>query len=201
MKNKIFAVLLLSFCVLYACKESPSSKNEVDSEPQKDSVVVSEAETNVIDIVEVKLGPDNWSDSEFKKYQNGKKLTQEERTQLKIDDIKGEVLNKQLKNNELARGKAIYQGNNGRIESVVYGFEENGSYEFYEFIVSYDKSGSYIDHLQVGHNPLYHSAELSAVIKGDSIKTKLYCAEDMDYPETTTYTVYKIDSDLKFTKK
>lgn len=171
--------------------ETPVFKKEgvKDETPQK-----------ISDIPETKFDISNSTESELIKYKKGPKLTQKERESLKIDNIGGDVLNKYLKNKELVKGKVIYQAQNGHIETLVHVFEENGSYQFTEFIISYDTSGNYIDHLMVGQSPFYVLHEISAVLKGDNIKVRTHTEEDMDYPATTTYSTYKISPELKFTK-
>lgn len=207
------AVTLLIMTILSACGgkstgENDSSKDtvkEVEKEQEteknqtanKPPAVKTQADnTLVINLPETKFGMKYWNQAERDKYIKGKKITQQERLSLKLDNIKEDVF-KQLENNEVVRGKTIYSGENGRIESiiVVYDYPREGQ-EFLEYIISYDVNGNYVNHLCVGCEKLYYTNDIYAILKGAAITVTNYYADQGD--EETTTIKYRISPDLKF---
>ncbi|MDH6353710.1 hypothetical protein M2132_000027 [Dysgonomonas sp. PH5-45] len=149
------------------------------------------------DIPETKFGMNYWSQAEQDKYSKSKGITQQERLALKINNIQDHMLNKELKNNELVKGKTIYEDESGSIKSVIVVSKYPGeSPEFFEYLISYDFNGNYINHLQVGEKRTFYTNDIYAIVKGETITVTNYYAEGDD--EETIVTKYKISPELKF---
>lgn len=83
----------------------------------------------------------------YEKFYKNRRITQSEREQLKIDYI-----NKSLPNNELVKGKLIYKGDNGRLETFLHVVEDHNTLEM---LVSYNSKGDYISHIIIGELGVY----------------------------------------------
>lgn len=149
-----------------------------------------------VNIPKTKFGMKYWNQTERNKYVKGRRITSQERLSLKLNNIKDDVF-KEAKNNQLVRGKTVYDGKNGRIESIVfvYDYPSEGQ-EFLEYIISYDSNGNYVNHLCVGCEKLYYTNDIYTVLEGATIIVTNYYADAGE--EETITTKYRISPDLKF---
>jgi hypothetical protein len=75
------------------------------------------------------------------------RLTQTQREELKIDEIKTELNMKNIPSEDLVPGKLYYRGENGKLESFVY-VNPNG--KIHEYLIAYDPKGNYVDCIETG---------------------------------------------------
>jgi hypothetical protein len=87
------------------------------------------------------------SDVSENSFINKPRITQTQREELKIDEIKAELNMKNVPSEDLVPGKLYYHGENGRLESFVY-VNPNG--KIHEYLVTYDPRGNYVDCIENG---------------------------------------------------
>lgn len=175
--------------------EETNTDNSVNTNTSSQTVVEKQA-LQAVSIPKAKFGMKYWNQAERNKYIKGEKITQQERLLLKLDNVKGRVF-KQIKNNQIVRGETIYSGKNGRIESIVVVYDLPGEgQELFEYLISYDSRGNYIDLLQVGEKRLYYTNDIYAIIEDSIITVTNYYADAGD--EETIIAKYKVSPRLTF---
>jgi hypothetical protein len=75
------------------------------------------------------------------------RITSTQRKELRIDEIKTDILMKNIPSEDLSMGKLYYAGENGRLESFVY-IEPKGKIR--EYLLSFDPKGNYVDCIEIG---------------------------------------------------
>lgn len=150
-----------------------------------------------LNIAEIKLGVSNWTKEQHLKYAEGERITPEEKLALKLDDIKDKTLSVLVKTEELAKGPTVYEGEHGRIETLVVIIDYPGEgKEFFEYIISYDPAGNYVAHLETGYSKMYVGDDVTTIIKGSSIAYKNSYCEPGEMG--TFYIEYEITPGLEF---
>ena len=140
-------------------------------------------------------------DDSYDKHYKRQRITDEERQELKIDNIKfkdfGTATNfGKHKNKMLAKGKLIYCGANGRLETIMLIEAPDGN--TLEYLVSYNAQGEYVDCIRVGCIFSYAGDRGSSKINLKSVTyNSYYPAEGEDEGGENTYK-YRITDDLKF---
>ena len=120
-----------------------------------------------------------------------KRITAAERRELEIDGIE-EVRNHP--NREIAKGKELYKGDEGRIATFLVIQED---YATFEFLASYSPDGKVIDCIRVGTNMAYSSDEEVAIIEGNSVKCLSSWGEPGESSEVIAQ-IYTITDELHF---
>jgi hypothetical protein len=80
-------------------------------------------------------------------FMNRPRITPAQREQLRIDEIKTDIVMKNIPSDDLIPGKLYYLGENGRLESFIY-IEPKG--KIHEYLVSFDSKGNPIDWIEIG---------------------------------------------------
>ncbi len=96
-------------------------------------------------------------------HQNKPRLSQQEQEDLKVGQISCNSI--VFQSYDFAKGITVYQNENGRLESVLY----IGDYMVYEYLVSYDNSGKYIDCMEIGYVMNNANTKMAAIIEGSKI--------------------------------
>lgn len=96
-------------------------------------------------------------------HHNKPKLSEQEQERLKVDQISCNSVVFQDRN--FAKGVTVFQNESGRLESVLY----IGEQSVYEYLVSFDASGRYIDCMEIGYVMNNADTKMSAFIEGDKI--------------------------------
>lgn len=125
------------------------------------------------------------------------RMTATDRKKYQIDKVKHEFISSTIPNNQLAKGKLIYQGNEGRIETFLYIIQDNVTYEF---LVSYDKAGNYLDCICLGSLSAYGGDTGYAEISGNKIITHSYYPPEEGEEELEYLVEYKVKPNLHFSK-
>lgn len=182
---------------------APITESDVSSSDQEQTEILSE-DTNCSDLVEEQV--DNPSNIHlnisqttgvitshnvaYDKFYKNRRISQSEREYLKIDFI-----NRSLPNNELVKGKVIYMGNNGRLETFLNVVEDQNTSEV---LVSYNSNGDYVSHIKIGELGVYSGDRAYARIEGNGLSVYIYTIEDESVSEETVR--YIITPELNFRK-
>jgi hypothetical protein len=129
-------------------------------------------------------------------YTKLKRITAEERKSLQLDQIRldGVDMNKYL-NKQIARGKTIYKDTEGQLETFLIIVEDHATYEY---LISYDAQGNYVDCINFGQNMLYAGDLKTGHIEGNKIKLSYSWAEpESEWGEGISM-IYTIMDDLHF---
>jgi hypothetical protein len=125
-----------------------------------------------------------------------KRITAGDRTELKLDSIKNDYFAKRT-NQNFSRGKVVYKDANGRMESVLIIVDDHATWEF---LLSYNSSGAYVDCVQIGNIMNYAGDGGEAHIEGNKITYKTtWMDESGDGGESLR--MYEITPDLHFVAK
>jgi hypothetical protein len=129
-------------------------------------------------------------------YTKLKRITAEERKSLQIDQIRLEDvdMNKYL-NKQIAKGKTIYKSVEGRMETFLVIVEDNATYEY---LISYDALGNYVDCITFGQHILYAGDLQTGHIEGNKIKLSYSWAEPGSEWGEGISMIYTIMDDLHF---
>ncbi|MDR2042221.1 MAG: hypothetical protein LBP98_07900 [Tannerella sp.] len=126
------------------------------------------------------------------KYKAG--ITATERKRLGIDLITFDEVNKKP-NREIARGKKIYTGEEGRLETFAVIIEDHATYVY---LASYDADGKWSDCIRIGENLVYAGDEMTGRIEGNTVKTYSRWAEPLAEWGEGVSGVFTITDDLRF---
>ena len=124
-----------------------------------------------------------------------KRITNAERKELGIDTILKGDNHYNYPNRDIAKGKEIYKGEEGRIASFLVIWVEQA---IFEYLVSYDPSGNVIDHIMIGVDYYYSSDLLSASIEGNKIRSISEWADPGEAWGEGIDQIYTITDDLHF---
>ena len=127
----------------------------------------------------------------YNEHYERKRITAAERRELEINGIE-EVKNHP--NQEIAKGKEIYKGEEGRIVTFLVIQED---YATFEFLVSYAPDGKLVDCIRVGTNMAYSSDEEVAIIEGNRVKCLSRWGEPGESSEGIAQ-IYTITDELHF---
>lgn len=163
---------------------------QVSNTPKSSIAFTISPKLDDVHIPKTEIGTEGYS---MELYQQ-KKITPEERQCLKIDDVEDQFVRK-LPNRQIAKGEKIYQGKNGRIESILVLIDDH---MIREYLMSYNKNGDYVDQVIVGERILYAGDQTSATIEGSQIHAKTSWGEPLDGGSGTVYTEYTITPTLHF---
>lgn len=125
------------------------------------------------------------------------RMTAADRKNYQIDKVKHEFIIAALPNADLAKGKTIYQGNEGRIETFLNIRKDNGTNEY---LVSYDKDGNYKDCICIASLSEYGGDRGYGVICGNKVVVHSYYPAEEGEPDLEYLTEYTIKPDLAFSK-
>ena len=128
-------------------------------------------------------------DDAFNAYDNRRRITATERTALKINYIKGGDFNSKWLNSKLSKGKLIYKGAQGTLQTIFF-IEKDQATD--EYLVSYDANGNFVDCISIGSIRAYGGDRGQAAIEGNEILA-CFSAEGIDL-----YRKYQITPQLKF---
>ncbi|MDR3268171.1 MAG: hypothetical protein LBT83_03795 [Tannerella sp.] len=109
----------------------------------------------------------------FDDYGKIKRITTAERKKAGIDNITLENV-KNYSNREIALGKEIYQGAEGRLATFLVLIEDHATYEY---LVSYDAQERVVDCIQTGTHMFYAGDYGTASIEGNLVKCSYQWAE------------------------
>ena len=206
MKKRIlkFAVIATGLVVMVSCGGSKTAETVETTEGTE-----STEPTEVVEQVKTVDNTPTTSvismDDAYDKYYKRERITDEERQELKIDNIKFKDLGSAAnlgkhKNKMLSKGKLIYSGANGRLETIML-IENAPDGNIFEYLVSYNAQGEYVDCIRVGCIFPYAGDRGSAKIDLKSVTyTSFYPAEGEDEDGESIYK-YTVTEDLKFVVK
>lgn len=129
-------------------------------------------------------------DDAYFEYDNRKRITATERTALKINLIKTKIFDIKWPNTKLAKGKLIYKGASGTLQTIFHIEKEHSATEF---LVSYDANGNVVDCISIGFIHAYGGDRGQTTIQGNEILA-CFSAEGVD-----VYRKYTITPKLRFT--
>lgn len=129
-------------------------------------------------------------DDAYFEYDNRKRITTTERTALKINQIKNKNFDIKWTNSKLAKGKLIYKGASGTLQTILHIEKENS---VTEFLISYDANGYVADCISIGFIHAYGGDRGQTTIQGNEVLAR-FSAEGVD-----VYRKYTISPKLKFT--
>lgn len=131
----------------------------------------------------------------YNQHDNRKRMTAAERTALKINTIKHPEFDVKWTNAQLAVGKTIYTGKEGKLQTILFIEKENA---VNEFLVSYNAAGRVVDCILIATIRAYGGDRGEGIIERDIVKS---AADAFSEEETSTvWTQYKITPELKFVK-
>ncbi|MCC8036444.1 MAG: hypothetical protein LIO77_11090 [Rikenellaceae bacterium] len=120
-----------------------------------------------------------------------KRITDQERKDLKINDIKCDGFKYTWMNMQLAKGKTFYEGPEGKLQSIVFIEPDHACAEF---LASYDGSGKLIDCIQIASSHSYGGDRGEGTVENNSVLATFQS------PYGSKYVQYRILPDLKFQK-
>lgn len=152
--------------------------------------------SNVINIPPTK-GVFQSLDENFDTYYKHPRMTAADRTRYKINSIKHENISPQLPNSQLAKGKAIYKCDKGRLETFLVVVTDQVTSEY---LVSYDKAGNVIDCIGIGDISAYGGDRGYAEFVGNTVTVySSYPTED-ENDSGESVTTYIINPELRFVR-
>lgn len=116
------------------------------------------------------------------------RITQADRLALKINMIKGSDFDTKWTNKQLSKGKLIYQGKEGKLQTILFIENDHASAEY---LVSYDAKGNYVDCIRIGFIHAYGGDRGETTIQGNQVNAHFSA-------EGSLYRTYKITPQLKF---
>jgi hypothetical protein len=122
-----------------------------------------------------------------------KRITNAERRELGIDAIEKYDI-KSYPNRALAKGKEIYDGEKGRLETIIVIVEDHA---IMEYLVSYDTSGNIIDCIPIGEEMPYRGDSKSVRIEGNKVRNICSWGEPGEWGEGICQ-IYTITDNLRF---
>lgn len=128
----------------------------------------------------------------FNQHDKRKRITAAERTALKISSIRNPDFDTKWTNSQLAKGKQVYSGSEGSLQTLLFIENEQASEEY---LISYDKQGNYVDAITIGTIRAYGGDRGEATIEGNQVKVCIE-AEGISF-----YRLYTITPQLKFVKE
>jgi hypothetical protein len=130
--------------------------------------------------------------NEYSAYENKKNISKKEQDQLRINDIF--CLSNKESRVHIIKGKTILNKNFGRLETILSVVDD---FATFEYLVSYDKNGNYVDCIEIGTIRYYASDRGSSIIEGDKV---FYRSEwiEPNSEEGTVYIDYQITPQLTF---
>ncbi len=133
----------------------------------------------------------------YNKHLKRLRITAAERSALKIDYIKNEFFSKRP-NKELSKGKLFYQGANGKMQSI---FILAPDHATWEFLVSYDAKGNYVDCVMIGQIMDYAGDRAESVVEGNKIQVhSTWPVYEDEGGDGNAIVKYEITPELKFIK-
>jgi hypothetical protein len=132
----------------------------------------------------------------YDKYLDRKRITAGDRTALKLDAVKNDFFAKRP-NQDFSRGKVVYNGANGRMETVLIIAHDHATWEF---LLSYNPNGAYVDCVMIGEIMNYAGDHGEAHIEGNKITYKMIWSDESGDGGESLF-VYEITPDLHFVQK
>ncbi len=197
MKKLIFLASLIALVSLSACNKQTEKTNTAAADSTKqEAKAIEPAKPDVINITKTKsiIGVNDDCDKHIKR----KRITAEERKALKLDEITDKDFVKEFgkhSNKEISLGKTILKVSQGRIESVLVIIDDHATFEFW---ISYDAQGNYVDYLWAGTIMNYAGDRTGSTVEGDKIQRESPWADEEG--SGCSYSQFQIMPDLKFKK-
>ncbi|MDR2138355.1 MAG: hypothetical protein LBP50_02230 [Tannerella sp.] len=121
-------------------------------------------------------------------------ITAAERKRLCIDATPFDELNK-ASNKEIARGKQIYKGPEGTLETLAVIVDDHGTFTY---LASYDVQGKLLDCIQIASSMMYSGDEWKSTVEGNRVKTRYAWAEPMAEWGEGISALHTVTDDLHF---
>ncbi|MDR1676022.1 MAG: hypothetical protein LBR86_06105, partial [Tannerella sp.] len=121
-------------------------------------------------------------------------ITAAERKRLCIDDISTDEV-KAKSGKEIARGKAIYTGEEGRLETFAVIEVDHGTFTY---LASYDADGKLLDCIQTGAIMAYSDDTSTGAVEGNRVNIRYRWSEPLAEWGEGISRIYMITDDLHF---
>jgi hypothetical protein len=123
-----------------------------------------------------------------------RRITNAERKELGIDRIEKDEIQKSS-NRVLAKGKEIYNGEEGRLVTFLIIWEEQA---IFEYLAGYDAAGNVTDCIRIGLSYYYDSDYGFGIIEGNKVKCMFSWADPGYSSNEGISEIYSITDDLRF---
>jgi len=172
---------------------SPSTDTETSSPVNEGTTLPSSSGSGSINVTKT-TGIITSHNVNYDKFYRSKRITQADRSYLKIDNV-----NSSFPNSEISKGKMVYKGSNGRLETFLHIVEDDNTREI---LVSYNTNGDYISHIEIGELGAYSGTRAYGLITGNKVSVNYYFpSESGDEKDNTQTKSYAIGSELKLTRR
>ena len=163
-------------------KKTPPAKEKVEFvaptiSPSSPSIKILRMKGNITSINE-----------NYDRYYSSKRMSNNDVQKMQLHKI-----NSGFQADDLIKGKTIYSGNEGKIESFIFVIPDQNTEEY---LVSYDKSGNYISHIQIGELGVFSGARSYGQIENNKITVFSYDPAT----ESNKQKIFTVDSNLKFSR-